>query len=214
MENKGNYIFIADEDTLSPNMVQISRKYKPFLKNILITNRTIKDRIKNISQNILNDCPNQEIIFICVLRGAFRFCRDLLKRVEKDSYQSQCVHRLEFIRARSYVNDVQEEVVIEGLDILDLKNKSVVIIEDMVDKGKTLMKVREAIWKKEPSSLKICVLAYKRNVENVYVVPDYIGFSLPDEWIVGYNIDYNGFFRDMPHVAVLNDEGKVHFRSN
>lgn len=214
MDKRGNYIYIADEDTLSPDMVSVSRKYKPYLKNILITNRTIKDRIKNISQNILDDFQNQEIIFICVLRGAFRFCRDLLKRVEKDSYQAQCVNKLEFIRARSYTNDVQEEVLIEGLDILDLKDKYVVIIEDMVDKGKTLMNVRDAVLKKEPSSLKICVLAYKRNTENIYVIPDYIGFSLPNEWIVGYNIDYNGFFRDMPHVAVLNEEGKVHFRSN
>jgi hypoxanthine phosphoribosyltransferase len=211
---QGNYIYISDTYELNPSLVSGNPKYAEYLKNILVTNGGIKDRIRKLSENILSEFQGQELIFLCVLRGAFRFCKDLVDRIEEDSARYDISHCVEFIRARSYVNDTQEEVTIEGIDHLKLEGKNVIIVEDMVDRGKTLAKVSDLIRQKNPASLKIVVLAYKRNPENTFILPDFIGFSLPNEWIVGYNIDYNGHFRDFQHVAVLNDKGKDAFRIN
>jgi Hypoxanthine-guanine phosphoribosyltransferase len=210
---QGNYVFIVDDYFFSPSLISQPAKYDGYLETILVSNGTIKDRINKLASDILLSSDGNDLVLLCVLRGAFRFCKNLVQSLENLLINSTQQVNLEFIRARSYVNDVQLDVTVEGLDYLDLTGKYVVIVEDLVDKGKTLLTVSQIINAKSPASLKIVVLAYKRNPENHFIVPDFIGFSIPDKWIVGYNIDYNGHFRDYPHIAVLNDLGKEKFRS-
>ena len=211
METKGNYIFIDNDYYLSPDLVTVSERYNGFLETILITNGGVRDRTKKLAHDIVKEFHGEQIVFICVLRGAFMFFKELVDKAHKVT-KGDFSHAVEFIRAKSYNNDVQNEVTIEGLSSLDLEGKNVVIVEDMVDSGRTLAAVTEIIRGKNPKILRVCVLAYKRNLQNVHIVPDYIGYSIPDKWIVGFNMDYNGHFRDLSHIAVLNDQGKVHFR--
>jgi hypoxanthine phosphoribosyltransferase len=213
MEPCGDYIYVADDEGIPPDQLIIPPKYQGYIETILISSSSIKDRVRKLAEDILKQLPTEEIYFLCVLRGAFRFCKDLVEKIEKLNHFSDNIHILEFIRARSYVGDQQEEVVVEGLEGLNLEGKNVVIVEDMVDKGKTLMKVLEAVNQVRPKTVKVCVLVYKRNPENTFIMPDYIGYSLPNKWIVGFNIDFNGHFRDLPHIGVLNDRGKAEFRS-
>ena len=177
----GNYIFISDSYSLNPGLVGITSKYRGYLESILITNGTINDRIQRLAYDILQDAIGKNVVFLCVLRGAFRFCKDLIEKIDQRIEDSSSSYKLDFIRARSYVNDTQEEVIVEGIDSLNLEGKDVIIIEDMVDKGKTLLKLSQEIKAKNPASLKIAVLAYKRNPENTFIMPDFIGFSLPDK---------------------------------
>ena len=210
---EGRYIYISDTFNLSPKMIQIPEKYQGYLESTLVSHGTIKDRIAKLAEDIVSSSPSQDLIFLCILRGAFRFCNDLMVEIGNYLHSTDHTHVVEYIRARSYVNDSQEEVTVEGLESLNLRGRHVIIVEDMVDRGNTLLKLSEIIRAKEPASLRIAVLAYKRNPVNTFIVPDFIGFSLPNKWIVGYNIDYNGHFRDLSHISVVNDEGKVAFRS-
>lgn len=194
-------------------MIQIPSKYQGYLESTLVSSGTIKDRIRKLSLDIISSSNSQHLVFLCVLRGAFRFCKDLIEEIEKSMLDYQFCHVVEFIRARSYVNDVQGDVTVEGLDHLDLAGKNVIIVEDMVDRGKTLARIFEIVREKNPASLRCAVLVYKRNPVNTFIVPDFIGFSLPDKWIVGYNIDFNGHFRDLPHIGVVNEEAKEKFSS-
>lgn len=211
METQGNYIYIDDQFYLNPDLVVVPDRYNGYLETILITNGGVRDRTKKLAYDIVKEFSGEKIVFICVLRGAFMFFKDLVDKAHKVT-KGDFSHAVEFIRAKSYNNDVQNEVTVEGISNLDLEGKNVVIVEDMVDSGKTLAAVTDIIRSKNPKIVKVCVLAYKRNPKNVHIMPDYIGYSIPDKWIVGYNIDYNGHFRDLSHVAALNDQGKVHFR--
>lgn len=98
---------------------------------------------------------------------------------------------LQFIRVRSYLNQSSDIVTISGLEQLDITDKPVLIVEDLVDSGKSLARTLATIRNLNPSEVKIATLAYKRNPLNTYILPDFIGFSLPNDWLVGYHIDYN-----------------------
>ena len=113
---------------------------------------------------------------------------------------------------KSYENDSQNEISVDGLEKIEIRGKKILILEDLVDSGNTLNKLKSLILSKEPESLTISVLIFKRNPKNVYIFPDIIGFSIPNEWIVGYNMDYNERFRDLSHIGILNDRGKEEFR--
>lgn len=212
MENLDNCIYIPDDYFLDPNLFVVPKKYEGYLETILIPRGTIRDRTKLLAKKIIAEGQNEPLTFICVLRGAFKFYESLLHFANRASSTSEIHHSIEFIRAISYTNDQQNDLIIEGLDNIQIEGRSIVIVEDMVDRGKTLAGVSDVIRSKNPKSLKICVMSYKRNPINTFIVPDYIGFSLPNKWIVGYNIDYNGHFRDLPHVAIINDSAKEKFR--
>lgn len=213
MESQGNYIYVQDGAYTSAEMVNIPQKYKAYIDLVFISKGQITDRIAKLAEDITNESQSKSICLIVILRGAFRFAKDLVDAIDLACYKEQFYYTLDFIRAKSYVNETQHDLVLEGLDSLDLAGKEVVIVEDLVDSGKTLSKVAEIIRAKNPASLKISVLIYKRNSINQFIVPDYIGFSVPNEWIIGYHTDYNNYFRDLPHICLLNDAGKEEFRT-
>lgn len=206
-------IFIPDDYFLDPKLFVVPKKYEGYLETLLISRGAIRDRTKQVTRKIVADFQNEAITFICVLRGAFKFFDYVVHFANKASAGTGTHHSIEFIRAISYVNDQQTDLILEGLDSIEIEGKNIVLVEDMVDRGKTLAGVSEIVRSKNPKSLKICVLSYKRNPINTFIVPDYIGYSLPNKWIVGFNIDYNGYFRDLPHIAVINDEAKEKFRT-
>lgn len=209
---KGPYIFVNDEDYVIPSLFSIPSHYAPYIGGVFVSKGLIQDRIKKISEDVMNHFQDNPITILVVLRGAFRYAKDLIEAIDSLPNPNFRHYNLEFIRARSYVNNVQQEVVVEGLDSLDLEGKHVLIVEDLVDRGKTLSRVVELVRAKNPADLKISVLAFKRNPVNQWIVPDFIGFSLPNDWIIGYHIDYNNHFRDLPHICKLNDHGIEKFR--
>ena len=205
----GDYIFIKDKDTIPASLLSIPKRYENYVDQVLVNSGLIQDRVTKLAEEIGKRFEGQSLTIIVVLKGAFRFAKDLVEALDKTG---SVFYNLEFIRMKSYENDSQNEISVDGLEKIEIRGKKILILEDLVDSGNTLNKLKSLILSKEPESLTISVLIFKRNPKNVYIFPDIIGFSIPNEWIVGYNMDYNERFRDLSHIGILNDRGKEEFR--
>ena len=140
-----------------------------------------------------------------------------MKRLEKiNSYSSgDCVPvKMDFIRLKSYENDEStgDVKIVGGDKLLRLKGQHVLVVEDIVDTGKTMVKLLEILKQVEPASVKVASLALKRTPKSIGYIPDYVGFEVPDRFIVGCAFDYNEHYRDLHHVCVINDIGKEKFK--
>ena len=122
-------------------------------------------------------------------------------------------YEVEFIKVKSYTNESNEgNVEITGLDMSLLENKHVLVLDDLCDSGRSLKALMEKLSAVNFSMLKTTTFAFKRTSRNVGFEPDFIGVSLPDEWLVGYSMDYNQQFRNLEHICFINDHAKEAFR--
>lgn len=170
---------------------------------VIISERELDIRIRELGNAITKKYKNSEnkIILIALLRGSFVFIADLCRRIKIE-------HEVDFMTTSSYgrgmisTGDVK---IIKDLDE-DIYNKNVLIVEDVIDSGKTLSKVLGILKLRNPKSLSICTLLDKPECREVNINIDFIGFSIPDEFIVGYGIDYAQSYRYLPYI------GKVIFK--
>lgn len=206
---QGECIFIPDGEYIPAEFLSIPKKYNGFVDKILTSHGLIVDRIHKLAQKINEMYEGQHLVILVLLKGAFRFAKDLTNSI--DGFENSVNYNLEFVRVKSYENDVQHEINIQGLENINVEGKHVLIVEDLSDSGNTLSKVKSILLEKRVASIKVSVLFFKRNPKNTFIVPDLIGFSIPNEWIVGYGMDYNEAFRDFSHVGILNDKGKENF---
>jgi len=162
----------------------------------LIDEKTIQKRIKQISKEIEKDFKDEEIIFICILKGSTYFFTDLTKRVKNTT-------DIEFMRVSSYgANTISSGEIKLKLDLdVSIENKNVVVIEDIIDSGKTLSYLIKYLKIKNPKKLKLCTLLDKpeRRVVNDVKV-DYVGFVIPDYFVVGYGLDLDERYRNIPCI--------------
>jgi hypoxanthine phosphoribosyltransferase len=164
-----------------------------------ITAREIQGRVRNLAARISRDYAEvDELVMIGVLRGAFIFLADLSRRLT-------IPRRIDFIAVSSYGEDaVSPGAVRLVLDVrLDLKDRHVLVVEDIVDTGYTLQYLLANLAARQPASLKSCALVSKPARRKVEVPIDYLGFEIPDVWAVGYGLDYADRFRTLPHIAAL-----------
>ncbi|KAI1280306.1 Hypoxanthine-guanine phosphoribosyltransferase [Halotydeus destructor] len=208
----------------------IASHYQDDIENVLIPGGLISDRIEKIACDIANEYGDQSFVALCVLKGGYQFFSDLLHKIRqyyrfstiaesrsslpngghsRRSVTPQQI-RVEFIRVKSYEDDQSTgNVAITGLENLDsLRGTNVLIVEDIVDTGKTMVKLLEAFENVQPKTLRVASLFLKRNPASNGYVPQYVGFEVPDKFIIGYNLDYNEYFRELNHVCVINDEAK------
>lgn len=196
-------VVVADKAGLDPKLLSMPPLYQvpftqEFMESVLVPHGLIEDRIKKIAFDIREAYGDRTITMLVILRvlitqGAFRYAKDLVDAMDKLQY-SRTTYRpydLEFIRVRSYTNDQQTGVTISGLDIATLRGKDVLIVEDMIDSGKTMQMLLETLGAVGCASLKVTTLVVKRNPLGSGYMPDFVGFSLPNDWIVGYHTDYN-----------------------
>lgn len=167
------------------------------VERILFTKEQIDARVKEMGAELTKEYAGKNPLFLCVLRGASVFFGDLIRQVE-------CPLEIDFIRASSYKGTSSVgEVAIEG-KIPDISGRDVLLAEDIVDTAKTLSKLRELLLKQQPSSLKIASFLDKpsrRVVEGFKA--DYTGFEIEDLFVVGYGLDCDQRFRNLPFVGVL-----------
>ncbi|CAH8295468.1 unnamed protein product [Schistosoma turkestanicum] len=178
----------------------------------------ILDRISKMARDILNEYERSgtdTVHIICILKGGYQFAYDLFKclhkySVTRNKYVRICI---DFISASTYVNDsVGHDTKINPCTNMEkFKDKHVLIAEDLVDTGTSLNNLEKYIRKYEPKSICSTCLLVKRIADHPGYQPDYVGFEVPNRFIVGYGIDYNDCFRDVPHVCSVNDEGKREF---
>lgn len=157
----------------------------------------ISGKVRWLAQALNRDYADKKPIFIAILNGAFIFAADLFKCLTIDA-------EISFIKLASYKGTKSSGQVITaiGLDI-ELFNRHVVILEDIVDTGKTLHEFLPQLWHQQPASLKIVALLHKADAKAFSVQVDYTGFEIPDKFVVGYGLDYNGLGRNTASIYQL-----------
>lgn len=167
----------------------------------LITEEQINKRVLEIAKNICKDFKGKEILLICVLKGSIMFTVDLSKRLDAPT-------EFEFIEASSYNNNTisNGNVVIKRDIATNIEGKNVLVIEDIIDTGRTLKKIVEHIKTKNPAMLKICALLDKPDRRIVDIKADYIGFEIEDVFVVGYGLDHAQKYRNLPFVGIVKME--------
>lgn len=159
----------------------------------------IKERIKELGLEITNNYDkDDEIIIICLLKGAFIFTSDLVREIDRDV-------KIEFMNVGSYgENTVSSGQVNILSDIsIDIKDKNVIIIDDIIDTGHTLNEIRKIIGQRGPKKIELCTLLDKKEGRKVIIDVDYNGFECPDKFVVGYGMDAASKYRNLPNIVYI-----------
>ncbi|XP_058621846.1 phosphoribosyltransferase domain-containing protein 1 isoform X2 [Onychostoma macrolepis] len=175
--------------------------YRGDLECVYIPHGVIMNRIECLARDILEDIGHHDLMVLCVLKGGYKFCSDLVESVKAQSCSAnrRLTTRVEFIRFKSYLNDQStEDMHIIGPDDLSmLKGKNVLIVEAIVDTGKTMRALLQHVETFQPKMVKVAGLLVKRVPHGAVELPDYVGFVIPNRFVVGYALDYNEYFRDL-----------------
>lgn len=171
------------------------------IKEILLTEDKIKERVKELADEIAKDYPGGNIIFIGVLKGSVIFVADLMRNMAIDV-------TMDFMAVSSYGISTKTSGIVRILKDLDfdIENRDVVIVEDIIDTGTTLKYLYEYLKARNPKTLKICCLLDKPERRNVDIKADYVGFTIPDAFVVGYGLDYAEKYRNLPYIGILKEE--------
>lgn len=168
---------------------------KPFL-----TTERISERVIELADKISKDYAGKEILAIGILKGSFMFFADLIRALKIPV-------TLDFIVASSYLKSTSTGEVKIHYDVReDIQGKHVLLIDDIIDTGISLNHIRERILARGPESLKICVLLDKKERRLVNVPIDYVGFETPNQFVVGYGLDYDNKYRNLPYIAIFKKE--------
>lgn len=166
---------------------------------VLIDEKTLQEKIGELAEKIMKDYEGKDITFICILKGSALFTVDLAKKIKNNV-------RLEFIRVSSYGDSqVSSGKVTMKLDLQDsIEGREVIVIEDIIDTGRTLSYLRDYLKDKKPASLKICTLLDKKERREFDIEPDYTAFVIPDKFVVGYGLDDRENYRNLPYVGYFD----------
>ncbi|ERT69831.1 MULTISPECIES: hypoxanthine phosphoribosyltransferase [Cetobacterium] len=162
----------------------------------MISEGDLQARIREVAKEIEKDYEGKDLICVGLLKGSIMFMADLLKNVELDL-------AMDFMKVSSYHGGTDSTGVVKILKDVDedLTGKDVLIIEDIIDTGLTLESVKKFLMSKQPKSLKVCSLLDKPSRRKVEMVGEYIGFEIPDEFVVGYGLDYDELYRNLPYIG-------------
>jgi len=193
-------------------MFCIPKHYEDDLASVLIPSGLINDRVERLANEICSDLNFEPVVALCILKGGYRFFADLCDKIQAIGRNSERTipMALDFIRMKSYHNDSSSgEIEVFGADTLqELRGKNVLIVEDIIDTGKTMLKLLSMVKEHEPKSVRVASLLVKRSPLSVGYMPDYAGFNIPDHFVIGYALDYNEYFRDLSHICIINSNGK------
>ena len=171
------------------------------IAKVLITEEEIQQRVKDIGRQITNDYQDSDLIMVGILRGAVLFFGDLAKAIKVPL-------SMDFMAVSSYGASTKTSGVVRIIHDLhqNIEGKDVLIVEDIIDTGLTLHYLIGNLKSRNPKSVKICCLLDKPSRRKADVTPDYVGFEVPDEFVVGYGLDYNEMYRNLPYIGVLKPD--------
>ena len=176
------------------------------IERVIYSRDQIQQRVKELGQQLTHDyAGNKNLVVVDVLSGASLFTIDLLEQM--DVY---C--RMDFVDVSSYKGGTSSTGTVTLLHDLknDIKGKDVLICEDIVDTGRTLKFLMDLLDGRGANSIKVCTMLDKPSGRLVDVKADYVGFDVPNEFLVGYGLDYDGYYRNLPYVGVLKQEVYTH----
>ncbi len=170
-----------------------------YTPEVMISDEEIALRIEALGQAITQDFADEEVVVICVLKGAFMFCSDLIKKINRPL-------SLEFISLSSYGDSTQSSGNVRlDMDLTcNIEGKNVIIVEDIVDTGLTIKTLLSMLKLRHPRQIKLASLLFKPNKLKHEVKIDYLGFEIEDKFVIGYGLDYAGRYRELPYIGVLN----------
>jgi hypoxanthine phosphoribosyltransferase len=170
------------------------------IKDVMISETEIKDRVKELAEQIESEFNNEAIILIVVLKGSFVFAADLIREMKGEI-------KIDFISVSSYGDETESTGKVRLLKDLDsnITNQNVLVVEDIIDSGLTLHFLRDHLKSHKPKEIKICTLLDKPERRKVDLPVDYVGFVIPDEFIVGYGIDFAQKYRNLPHISTVEE---------
>jgi hypoxanthine phosphoribosyltransferase len=171
------------------------------IARILITEEELRRRTRELGQQISRDYQGKDLHLICVLKGGVTFLVDLMREI--------CIpHSIDFMATSSYGDATETSGVVRILKDLDIPiaGRNVLIVDDIIDSGLTIAYLRRILLERQPASLRICTLLNKKERRVVDVPLDYIGFDIPNEFVVGYGMDFRELYRNLRFVGVLKPE--------
>lgn len=165
---------------------------------LLFSRTRIADQVERLATEISRDYPDREILLIGVLKGSFLFFADLVRSITSPAV-------IDFVRLASYGSDTQSSGIVEMRKDLELpiKGRDVIIVEDIIDSGYTLESLYHRLLLREPRTLRICTLIDKRARREVPIEADYVGISMDDGFLVGYGLDYDERYRNLPDIYLV-----------
>ncbi|KAA0718847.1 Hypoxanthine-guanine phosphoribosyltransferase [Triplophysa tibetana] len=194
-----------------PKQTDMDREhYLGDLECVYIPHGIIMDRTERLARNIMDDLGDHDIVVLCVLKGGYQFCADLVERIKVLCCNSSKTlpMRVDFIRLKSYLNDQStQDLRIEGAE-----NLPVLSGKAIVDTGKTMKTLLDHVKAFGPKIIKVASLLVKRVPSGKGYMPDYVGFEIANRFVVGYALDYNEYFRDLNHLCVISDSGKQKYK--
>lgn len=171
------------------------------IEQVLFSEETLAKRIAELGAELTQDYKGDNLLVLGILKGSNMFMADLIREIKMPM-------KLDFMMVSSYGNSTESTGVVKIIKDVEyaIKDQHVLIVEDIIDSGLTLKYLKELLETRNPKSVKICTLLDKpaRRTENVEI--NYVGFEVPDEFIVGYGIDYAEYYRNLPYIGVLKRE--------
>lgn len=171
------------------------------IERILISKEDLNQRVKEIGAQITKDFDGEEIIVVGVLKGSVLFMTDLIREIDLPM-------DIDFMVVSSYEGSTESSgnvKIIKDINI-DVANKNVVIVEDIIDSGRTMHNLKELFQVRDCKTFKICTLLDKKERRKIEIEADYVGFDVPNEFVVGYGLDYDGKYRNLEDIGVLKPE--------
>ncbi len=169
--------------------------------DVVYTEDEIDKRIAELGAQITRDYKGKEITMVCILKGAASFACELAKRIDLPM-------EMEYMRCSSYGNETESSGVVKiDLDLdHPIRGKHILVVEDIIDTGRTMSYLLDILKDRGPADVKLCSLLDKPDRRVVDVTIDYTGFVIPDEFIVGYGLDYAQKYRNLPYIGVIDPE--------
>ena len=165
----------------------------------IVTQEEMRARIRELGKQITADYSEKDLVLVGVLKGAYAFYADLARAIRVSL-------RVDFLMVASYGSRAKTSGKVKMVTELteDIKDKDVLLVEDIVDSGLTVQYLVKALAKKKPRSIKVCTLLSKPDRRTIDVAIDYVGFNIPNKYVVGYGLDYQQKYRNLPYLAVLD----------
>ena len=170
------------------------------LTGVMLSQEEIENKVTELAKQIEKDYEGQDLLLVSILKGASVFVADLMRKINLNV-------NIDFMSVSSYGSGTVSSgtvKILKDLDV-DIKDKNVLIVEDIIDSGITLRNLYDTLMTREPRSLKLCTLLNKPARKKVDVNVDYVGFVIEDKFIVGYGIDYDEKYRNLPYIAIVED---------
>lgn len=174
--------------------------YKDRKKKILFSREELEEKTQELGRKISEDYEGRDILVISLLKGAFVFTADLVREINVPV-------EIDFMTTSSYGHGEETSGNVKLINDINacVKDRDVLIVDDIMDSGYTMEKVRKYIDSKDPRSIKICTMLDKPSRRKVDLRPDYVGFSIPDVFIVGYGLNYENHYRNVPYIFSFED---------